>query len=109
MHLAAATFRDLVLEYAQCEPYQVAITLASLTGYIFRLNYAIPRKIAILSDNQDLRDRAQSKIGACFMLWIKKTKYPDLQFAYNGLEVQIGPYKLDGYSAGKNLGVEFYG
>ena len=105
LHLAVSKFRSLILQFAQCEPFQVAITLASLAGYTFRLHFVPPRKIAILSEHQDLRDRSQSKIGACFLRWLQETKYPDLKFAYDGAEVKIGPYKLDGYCQSKNLAV----
>ena len=109
LHTAIARFRALVLQYASCEPFQVAMTLASLASYVFRLSYVCPKEIAILSDNNALRDRSQSIMGACFLRWIQQTKYTDLKFACNGPEIQIGPYKLDGYSPSTNTVVEFYG
>lgn len=109
LNLSVAKFRALVLQYAQCEPFREAITLASLASFIFRLNFVIPNEIAILSDGLDLSDRAQSKIGNCFLKWVQLTKYPDLEVACDGQEKRIGQYKLDGYSPSENKALEFYG
>ena len=109
LHTAVSKFRSLVLEYANCEPFQIAITLASLAGNIFRFNFVLPRTIAVLNDNRDLADRSQSRIGGCFLRWIQETKYNDLQFALNGQEVKFGPYKVDGFSPSAETAVEFYG
>ena len=107
--MAVGEFRSLVLEYAQCEPFSVAVTLASLAGFIFRLGYLETRSIAILTDNRVLNDKCQSLLACCFLAWLQMTKYEDLQFALNGPEKKIGNYKLDGYSKSRQLGVEFYG
>ena len=100
----------MVLQYASCEPFQVAVTLASLASYIFRLSYINSKEIAILNDAHNLSDRSQSIRGACFMKWIQDTKYPDLMsINTEGGEKSFGCYKVDGYSKSNNIAVEYYG
>lgn len=100
-------FRDLFMEVTTVDPFERSLTIASACNLVYRKLFLKPNSIAIVPHNGYRAKNKQSAIGARWLQWMAKKRNINIRHAQNGLEVKIGPYKVDGIY-GKTI-YEFYG
>ena len=107
LQLAAAKFRQLVLELTGIEPYEKACTLAALCSRVYRTHHMPPHSLARIPDRGYYRG-LQSRVG---LVWLSLKAVETGRFiehAGNTGERLVAGYRVDGY-AEPAMVYEFYG
>ena len=92
------SFRKIILDKSNLDPFSSCITIASLCHHIFRKNIMKENTIAIIPPNGY---NPEQKTSVKAMKWIKFLSYFNnvfIRHAKNGGEITVGKYLLDGYS-----------
>lgn len=96
LYQACQKFRSLVLSYESVDPFKVSISIASLAAYVYRKSYLQPNTLPLILDTNTaaIGLRQQSNIALKYLSWLARDRYPNLKYAGNGPERQIGSYKV---------------
>lgn len=111
LYRACSKFRGLLLEHSNVDPLKNAMSIASLTAYIYRANFLRPNYFPLIADkNYGLQgQKNQSKIALRYLSWLAYKRYPDLIYAGNGNEYKVGVYSVDGYDPYSKTVIEVLG
>lgn len=86
----------MVLELENIDPFQVSISIASLTAYTYKKSYLRPETLPLILDKDcaAIGLRQQSKIALKYLSWLVNKEYPNLKYAGNGPERRIANYTV---------------
>ena len=80
------------------DPFQVAVSIASLCMFVYRLNLMPENSIGIVPFLGYRKNERQSLIAIKWLKWLSHTTAVNIQHKMNGGEVTIGRFKVDGQS-----------
>ena len=91
------------------EPFQEAITIASLCNKLYRRNMMEPDKLAIIPEQGYNREQKTSIKCQLWLKYLAEHNNVFIQHAKNIGEFKIGKYLVDGYDLQRNIIYEFNG
>ena len=98
---ACEKFRSIFLAKTDVDPFESAITIASACNIVFRQKFLKEDQIGIIPPGGYRRNQKQSIIALKWLKWVAEKEDIHIQHAGNGVEKQIGKYKVDGFYGNK--------
>jgi hypothetical protein len=98
------TFRTLMMEATNLDPYARSITITAAVMEVFRAKYLKPHKIGINPKYGYGPPKKTSRDANIWLRYVEITENLELE-----REVSFGNYKVDGYHRGTNTAYEYAG
>ena len=110
---ACIKFRELfILMTDGVNPFEKSITIASACMKVFRRNFLQEDTIALIPAQGYSPEEKQSAVARQWLEWVAYSENIDVRHAFNGGEIIVDNYKLDGFyecADGTKVALEFHG
>ena len=94
---ACEKFWSIFLAKINVDLFESAITIASACNIVFRQKFLKKDQIGIILPGGYRHNEMQSIIALKWLKWVAEKEDLQIQHAGNGVEKQIGKYKVDGF------------
>ena len=102
-------FRELFCKITDIDPFEKCLTIASACNLVFRTHYLEKDTIAIIPPHGYEPKKKQSILARKWLSYTAEKENIPIQHAYNGGEVRVGDYYLDGYNEETHTAYEING
>lgn len=108
------TFRDIIMNLSSSigdtiDPFFSSITIASLCHVIFRTSLIKENQIAFIPETGYNPEKLSSTKAIQWMDYLSTINEIKIIHAGNGTELNVGPYKIDGFCDSNKTFYEFHG
>ena len=97
MRLGAEKFRKSFIENCELDPYLEGLTLPAVSHKVYRMKYMKPDSLVVCSAHGLDANTKFSNQACIWLQWLEHKYAIQIQGAHNGVEKQVGRYRLDGY------------
>ena len=91
------------------DPFEKCLTITSACNLVFRTNFLEKDTIAVIPPHGYDPENNQSVLARKWLSYTAEKENIPIRHAYNGGEVRVGPYLLDGYDDETNTVYEVNG
>ena len=102
------SFREMLREITDIDPFEKCLTIASYCHEVYRTNFLKKDTIAVFQHDRQLKTK-QSNMAVKWLSYEMERKDIHIQHVRNGGEKRVGKYSLDGYCEEYHTAYEFQG
>ena len=102
------SFREMLREKTDIDPFEKCLTIASYCHEVYRTNYLKKDTIAVFQHDRQLKTK-QSNMAVKWLSYEMVRNGIHIQHVRNGGEKRVGRYSLDGYCEEYHTAYEFQG
>ena len=102
------SFREMLREITDIDPFDKCLTIASACHEVYRTNFLKKDTIAIFQPERQLKMK-QSNVAVKWLSYVMQENDIHIEHVRNGGEKRVGKYSLDGYCEEYHTAYEFQG